>query len=180
MFSYFVTGRRFLRPAVTLPVSVFPLFAEETLVAAYSVCHVCFCFFWRAATAAVKAVIYWWKLACPLVDLYCAVQPPPPTPLLHQPLLGYSANSSHLIKGLVRLMVVSVHPPMLVATNNPDTWLWGMKKEGVGDGCALIQPYKQSDKQAHWLSRFFSGQTGSEFLSWVIKQTRRQCSQSRA
>lgn len=78
---------------------------------------VCFC---RAAVhsaSVVRVVIQWWKLACPLVDPCRAVPPtPPPARLLlcsappsASPRL-LLANSDHLIKGLVGLMVVSVPP----------------------------------------------------------------------
>ncbi len=76
---------------------------------------------------------------CPLplrppVSLLLCSAPPSASPRL------LLANSGHLIKGLVGLMVVSV-PHMLATTTKPDTWTSGRRQGGV---YALIHPHKHS------------------------------------
>lgn len=97
----------------------------------------CFCYTAVYSASVVRVAIQWWKLACPLFDPYRVVPPTPPpsrlSPPLHYPSAASPrlllANSGHLIKGLVGLMVVTV-PHMLASTTKPDTWTSGRRQGG--------------------------------------------------
>lgn len=118
---------------------------------AFFVCNcVCFCSAAVHSASVVRVVIQWLKLVCPFVDPYRAVPPPiPPASLLlcsappsASPRL-LLANSGHLIKGLARLMLVSVPP------HAGYTWTLGRWQGGV---YTLIHPHKHSSIHTYWFS----------------------------
>lgn len=126
------------------------------------------CFYWNACLSAsdpvcvrmrfphttvysacvVGVLLQWWKLMCPLVDPYRVV---PPTPRPPVSLLVRSAppsafprllfaNSGHLIKGLVGLMVVSVPPTCWLLPLNQTPGLQGGGGAG-GGGCTYARKH---------------------------------------
>lgn len=108
--------------------------------------HIGLCVFATQCSALSLTLVCWssdWSLRVPWLTLtvrcpipLCSASPSASPRLL-------LANSGHLIKGLVGLMVVSVPPHMLVATTKPDSWTSGRRHWG------LTCTHKHSSTRAH-------------------------------